>query len=305
MVTRSTTNGAFTATHANSVATVSLGIENGTTAGAINIGGGNDSITTVNIASSGADNTVGAIDLNSDGNTASVTALNVNATTDLTTGNITNFTGTTSTITVTGAGDVDLGTIENTTVRTVSGANSTGGITATLNSNTALVVTGGSGNDSFTTGAILGATGSVDAGDGTDTLTVGTSGHITATVGARYTNFETLSVGNNVSLDMDHVAGITSVIFTDSNGGNNTTVTDLGAAPKPANVTARDIEGVFTLGIKTAAAIGQLDTLAVAVGAGGWRRTAKTSPLRPSVSPGAGIETLGVVAVDDVESRDC
>lgn len=298
----STTNGAFTATHANNVATINLGIENGTTAGAINIGDGNDSITTVNITSSGADNTVGAIDLNSDGNTASVTALNVNATTDLTTGNITNFTGTTSTITVTGAGDVDLGTIENTTVRTVSGANSTGGITATLNSNTALVVTGGSGNDSFTTGAVLGATGSVDAGDGTDTLTVGTSAHITATVGARYTNFETLSVGNNVSLDMDHVAGITSVIFTDSNAGNNTTVTDMSAA-QAANVTARDIEGAFTLGIKTATGIGQLDTLTVTVDDGDTTNSENITTTT-GVITATGIETINFVAVDDVEISD-
>ena len=182
-------------------------------------------LTGLTINSTGAANALTSVVLldAAGGNTASVTGLTINATTSLSTGNITGFAGTTTTITASGAatnvaatstaaatGAVNLGTIENTTVATITASGLTaGGISATLNTNVALSVTGGLGDDYIVTGAVL-TTGSVAAGTGTDTLEIAGATHVaSAALGAKYTGFETLRL--NATQDVSLVSGITAL----------------------------------------------------------------------------------------------
>ena len=208
------------------------------------------------------------------------TALNIVANTNLTTGGVTGFAGTTATITATGSGTaLNLGTLENTTVRTVDASGFAGAVTATLNSNGALSFKGGAGNDVITTGAVL-TTGSVDAGAGTgDVLVVGTNlSHVnTATLGAKYTNFEAIRL--NGTYDATLVPGITSVQLT----GSTNTITNLSPAQ---TVVARADIGSSTL----APVSGTTNTLNMTLGQG----TTTLAATNASTLTLNGYETLNV-----------
>lgn len=216
----SVTQGAFVASYVAAATAATLNVTNGTKGtGAVSLGGAG--VTGVTVNSTGAANSIGALTITG---AATTTALTVNAATSLQTGGITGFGGTTASITVSGAatnvaatstaaekGAVNLGTIENTTVKTIDASGLTaGGVQAVLNTNVALSVKGGAGNDDITTGAVL-TTGSVDAGDGTaDILDIGAAAHVaTASLGAKYTNFEVLRL--NDSQDVSLVSGITGL----------------------------------------------------------------------------------------------
>lgn len=96
-----------------------------------------------------------------------------------------------TTVTVTGAVGLTLGTVPN-TLTTLDASGLSASLSATLGTATSVTVTGGSGIDTLTTGAALSG-GTVSGGAGADTLIVGANSHITTTaIGARYTNFETL-----------------------------------------------------------------------------------------------------------------
>jgi hypothetical protein len=149
-----------------------------------------------------------------------ITSLTINATTGIAFGHTTAaaITGLTddSSITVTGAGDVTLKTVD-ANVDTIDASAATGAISLTLPNNLATVTTLGTGDDTATTAANLVASsaGSVDAGAGTDKLVVGTNvAHVdTAAEAAKYSNFETLSLGG--TLDVSHMGtGITAIELT-------------------------------------------------------------------------------------------
>lgn len=142
--------------------------------------------------------------------------------------------GTITTATITGAGSANLTTTGTlTALTTLSGADNTGGITASVD-DTATTVTTGAGKDSITyVGAGLAAKAVVNLGAGDDTLTIGGA----AAIGAKadggagndtlkvangawlaagsdkvYSGFETLDVaGGTGTYNMENLSGLTAV----------------------------------------------------------------------------------------------
>ena len=122
-------------------------------------------------------------------------------------------TGTLGTMTITGAGAVDVSALD-VGFTTVNAGGNSGGFTAEIGTNDDTVLTGSTGNDSITassTDALAAADLlAVNAGNGTDTLTILATADVnTAADAARYTNFETLSLVD--SQDMSLVGGITAL----------------------------------------------------------------------------------------------
>lgn len=283
-----TTVGATTFKMATATDAVSIAINGGVKGGNAITNAAGSTATGATIASTGAANTVGAITLSAG---ATVAASTVNAASDLTTGNITGHKAD-ATMTVTGAGKASLGTLE-AAVDTVDASANTGGLTLALDAEGDTKVTGGAGADSITTGAVL-TTGSVDAGAGSDTLVVSNSAHISATVGGKYTNFETLQVNNGVSVDLDDLTGITAVKIND--GAGNTGVTDLSAAQAGAVTVVAATAGGITIGVKGASTVGQIDTVKLTADDG----VATTSTIALGNPTLTGVEKLELTAVDNV-----
>ncbi len=283
-----TTNATTTAAYGASVTAGAVAITGGTTAGDITLTGAG--LTSATITTSGtAKNTVGTI------NVANAKTITIDGTANLTATAIT--TGATDgTLTVKGAGAFSLGTL-NAGIDTVDASASTGGVTLILDAETDTKFTGGSGNDKVTTGAAL-TTGTVDGGAGTaDQITIAANAHLTSTTGAKYTNFEVLGVANNVTVDLDHISGITSVVIDD--GAGTTVANDL-SATQAAAVTMTDIEGAFTIGVKGATTVGQLDTVHITVDNGNTTTSEDISTAAGTPTL-AGVETLKITAVDDAE----
>jgi hypothetical protein len=259
-------NGALNANYANTVTAGVINVAGGTTAGVITETG--TGITSNTINSTGAANVLTNVVLSGTSNVA----LTINAATNLTTGNITGFTGTTSTITVAGAAAiVNIGTLENTTVKTVNAAGLTaGGVTVTLNTNTAIVFTGGAGNDIVTAGAVLGTGASVDGGVGTaDRLIFTADAQLTTVTAPFYKGFEVIQANTGVTIDVSQLAAnntITGVRVSDTAGAivaiNGLSATQ---AANVAIIAANDAAGAITLGLTGAANGGQIDTVKAAL----------------------------------------
>jgi Ca2+-binding RTX toxin-like protein len=155
-------------------------------------------------------------------------------------------------VNVTGAANLNIGTVP-ASVATLNASAFTGNLTATLSNLATQVVTGGSGNDAITAGTNLSGIGAVNAGAGTDTLVTTADAVIaTAADGARYTNFETLSVrttglvngAQTRAQDMSLVSGITAVNVTSArvdgqaaNATHGVTLSNLPATLNTLNVT--------------------------------------------------------------------
>lgn len=252
--------------------------------------------TTANINSSGAPNTVGTVDIA----TASLTTVNVSASANLVgdfLSQATDQVGANGTVNVSGgAASVRFTAALDDTIATIDASGLTvGGLTAILNTNTALTVTGGTGADSFTTGSVL-TTGSVNAGAGTDTLIQSATGHINSTtLGAKYTNFETLQANNGVTVDLDNYTGITAVNVLETGGG--ATVNDMTATQGGAVTLVGAANGTVALAIKGATGVGQLDTLAITVSDGD---TTTSENIGAYTHTSLGIETLNFTATDDL-----
>lgn len=263
-------NGGVNANYANTVTAGVFNISGGTIGGATtNVNAvltqTGTGITSNTINSTGAANSLNNVVLSGAANVA----LTINAATNLTTGNITGFTGTTSTITVNGAAaSVNLGTIEANTVKTINASGLTaGGVTATLNNNTAIVFTGGAGNDVITAGAVLAAGASVDAAAGTaDRLVITADAQLTTVTAPFYKGFEVLQANTGVTADVTQLAAnntITGIRINDSVNGAAVTVNGLNAtqAANVAIIAASDAVGAITLGVTGAATGGQIDTV--------------------------------------------
>ena len=281
-------NGATTFAYSPSVPNVTLNLSGGTRGtAAITVTGTGISTSTINSTSAEAGNVVGAIAL-----PATNTGLTINATANLTTGNITGFATTAGTITITGAAtSVSIGALAaNVSVLDASGLTS-GGVTAVLGSATS-TITGGGGNDTFTTSSST-FTGSVNAAGGTgDLLIVAASNQMSATLGAKYTNFELLQVNNGVSVNASHVAGITGVRVNAAAGA--TGFTGLTAA-QAANVTVlAGAAGIVTLALADAS--GTSDTVKIDANDG----LATTGTITLTTPVLTGIEKLEIKATDNV-----
>lgn len=292
----SITNGATNAAWATGVTAVSLTVNGGVTAGAIGLSNaGGAGIATVTLTSTGTAtgtnataalgaNVLGGITL---GNSA--TALNIVANNNMTTGAITQFTGTTATITVTGtAGALTLGTIEAGTVRTVNASAFAGGVTATLNDVVTMTFTGGAGNDTITTGAIL-TTGTVNAGAGTgDVLIAGNLNQInTAALAAKYTGFEILRV--NGTMDASLISGITQVQLS----GTTNNISNLSATQ---SVVAR---GVNIGGTTLSPVSGTTNTLNLTMGNGGTAAPNAATSTGGGALVISGYQTLNLTVTPD------
>ena len=289
--------GGLTATYAGSGATAAnLAISSGTSAGAIAITHATSAtaLTSLTITSTGAANTVGAISSTDTG----IVTTTINASSNLTATSLAvGSNASAQSLVVTGsATTVSIGTLDTDYATVDASAMTAGGITATMGNIATTTITGGAGNDSITTGAAL-TTGSVNAGDGTDVLTIAASAHLTATTGAKYTNFETLGVADGQTVDMDHISGITAVITDSSNAA--TIVNDM-TATQAANVTFRDLEQAATLAVKGAATVGQIDVVSITIDDGDTTGSEDLSTTA-GVLTLANVETLTVNAVDDAE----
>ena len=162
-------------------------------------------------------------------------------------------------LTITGVGATKLTAALDTGFTTVVAGTATGNLTLAASSLVTAVTTLGSGNDIYTTGAVL-TTGSVAGGTGTDVLVIGANvGHAnTATLAAKYTGFETLSVAGVYAMSL--MTSLTALQVTAAS-----TVTAM-TATQAANVNLTvDMAGV-TLAL--ADATGTSDALSVSFGTG-------------------------------------
>jgi hypothetical protein len=274
-----------------------INLSTGTSAGAVAVTNATSAtaLTSLTLNSTGAANTVGGIASTDTG----IITTTINATTNLTTTGLTvGSNASAQSLIVNGAAtlvtlatlDVDFSTIN------ASGMTA-GGISGTMNTLVSATITGGTGNDAITTGAVL-TTGSVNAGDGTDTLTIAATAHLTATTGAKYTNFETLGVADGQTIDMDHIAGITGMVINDST--NSATIANDVNTTAAGNIRFSDLEGASTIAVKGAATVGQLDTVGITISDGDATGSENLSTI-VGVLTLANIETLTVNAVDDAE----
>jgi len=221
----------------------------------------------------------------------------------------TNITGTVSTgeagstLVLEGAGKVILGALD-TDISTVTATANTGGVELTLNSDKDVQVALGTGADTITTStsyaAIATDTALIDGGSdaATDTLIVMDSTHL-STAG-HFTGFETLQLEDDVSVDMDDIAGITALNITLAGAGNTTGATDMSSAVA-GNITLRAAAATSTLvlGVKDSATLNQIDTVKVTVDDDSG--TAGDSTATVGTLTMVGVEILDVVAVDHAD----
>ena len=293
-----TTNGAITATYVAAATAGALSISNGTVGtGAIAVNGAG--LTDLTITSTGADNTVGNITTTGD-----PTSVTINAAVDLTASSVQVASNTGSqSLTITGAGDVSIGAID-TDFATITTTGLTGGLTATLSSTTSTALTGGSGSDVITT-STTGQTGTISGGEGSDTLILDDSADIdTAAEGGVYTNFETLRVSNNASIDMDLMTGSTITAIQLVDGAAATAITDMNAT-QAANVTVRAINNTATFSVKNASTVGSNDTLVITASDGDAIANEDLTGGTPTIGADytvAGVETITIVATDQFDA---
>lgn len=177
-----------------------------------------------------------------------------------------------TTVNVSGKATVGVGVLSDGSIRVIDASENTGGLTATLDTHNQVVnIKGSSGNDVISTSnavltTISDRVGAVDAGAGTgDRLIVNNSVALnSAALGERYTNFEILRVENGVTVDLDHISGITSVEIADGNLA--TGVTNLSADQAAAvSILSADGNGALSIGVKGATTINQIDTVKASV----------------------------------------
>jgi Ca2+-binding RTX toxin-like protein len=224
-----------------------------------------------------------------------------------------------ATVNASGAANLTLGAVP-ASVNTLNASAMTGNLSATLSDNIAQVVTGGAGNDTITAGTNLTATGAgVNAGAGIDTL-VSTANAVIAIAadGARYTNFETLSISSTALVngaqtraqDVSLIGGITTVNVTSArvdgqaaNATHGVTLTNFAATTNTLNVsslanadTTVGVDGLDVLVTATRAINTTTDSMTVNLG------TSTATVGTTGVATGgaaAGAVTLAISLVDE------
>jgi Ca2+-binding RTX toxin-like protein len=156
-----------------------------------------------------------------------------------------------TTVNVSGAAKLTLGALD-TGITTLNASTNTGGVVATLSSTATAVITGSSAADTITAGTNMSGVGAVNAGDGVDILVSTADALIAAAAdGARFTNFETLSISSTSlgasatrTQNMSQIAGITTLNVTsaraDGTAGDTThgvTLSNLAATTNTLNIT--------------------------------------------------------------------
>lgn len=219
-----TSNGAVTLVYELAATDTTLALTGGVSGHAVEFQAGG--LTSIALTSSGSANALNSLLIS-----PQVTALNIVADTALT---VSAMVGNSVDVNVSGIAAVNLGTLNDISIKSVDASANSGGLTAAVHTNNRVVaIKGSSGNDVISTGVAL-TTGTVDAGAGTaDRLIVtNTAALNSAALGAKYTNFEILQIENGVSVDLANISGITSVEIND--GAGTTTVVNLNAAQASA-----------------------------------------------------------------------
>ena len=220
----------------------------------------------------------------------------VNAGVDLVTkGSIATSAASAGTLTINGAGAVNVGTLD-VGFDTVNASGNSGGLTAAIGAATDTVLTGSSGDDTITASTTNSIGSSeklaVNAGDGTDTLVVAATADLdTAGDAARYTNFEKVSTVDSLNLAL---LDMTEVIFA---GGGSKALTGL-SATEAANVTlTADATTAFTVAL--AAATGKSDVLNLDL-------ASATAATNVSIAGGVftGFETVNIDATTGTAATD-
>lgn len=216
------TNGAATFKYAEAVTSSTLNYSGGTKGAVVTITG--PGITSQVINSAGATNATAAKAVTL---AATTTAVTINAATALSLGAVNADNGlvgiaANGTVTVTGAGTVDLNTLV-ANVKTVTATGNTGGVTVDGGVEAGDSFTGGSGNDTVTLAVAL-TTGAVAGGAGTGDRVVITDAAVVATAAAagKVTQFEILREQDAAAgtYDLALLAGVTSI---EVNGTANAT----------------------------------------------------------------------------------
>jgi S-layer protein len=253
----------------------------------------------VTITSTGAANAIGNIDLDTGTTIKSVT---IDAATKLTATLVAADYASGATLTLKGAGFIDLsGAALSPNITTVNAAASTGGVSVIMGTNTA-TFTGGAGDDTVNAGALVfNSTGSLNGGGGTNTLVLQDQGQLTAATAAKMTNFQVLRLNDDDdnALDTFNVSlmpGLTGLIIGAQSANDGVNVTNMSAA-LAANVTIAGGQVVGpTFGIIGATNVGQLDTLSLKIDDG---LTAQNTLTVAGITA-AGVETIKIATVDNL-----
>jgi hypothetical protein len=219
---------------ANNSDTVSLLLDGGVQ-GAATISNTSTTATTATIASTGAANKVSTISL---GGAESFSSLTINATTDLTATLQAADYKSTASLTVTGAGKVDLSSTLGFDGAKIDASANSGGLTIALSSSNIQTVVGSSGADRILGTSLLGSASSIDGGAGIDTMSASLVG---AGNGAIFKNFELLDLGsgaNSGALDVGQLSNstITGVVLSGNAAAPTVVLNNLVDTPTGFNV---------------------------------------------------------------------
>ena len=191
--------------------------------------------TTATINSTGAANTMGDISLNSSN---SLSSLTINATTDLTARLGAFDFNSNSTLTVTGAGKVELGTSVPFTGSTINASANSGGLNMAVPTNIKNFVGSSGGDRLYGNAGVLTNPVSIDGGAGIDTVAARL---INSNNAAAFKGFEVLDLtggtSNGGALDVSQMTGstITGVLL-DGGTTSNATLNGLSLSPSGFNV---------------------------------------------------------------------
>jgi hypothetical protein len=219
---------------ANNSDTVSLLLDGGVQ-GAATISNTSTTASTATIASTGAANKVSSISL---GGADSFSSLTINATTDLTATLQAADYKSTASLTVTGAGKVDLSSTLGFDGAKIDASANSGGLTIALSSSNIQTVVGSSGADRILGTSLLGSASSIDGGAGIDTMSASLVG---AGNGAIFKNFELLDLGsgaNSGALDVGQLSNstITGVVLSGNAAAPTVVLNNLVDTPTGFNV---------------------------------------------------------------------
>ena len=237
------------------------------------------------------DSTFGAL------NVAGASSVTINATGDLTLVDGVTTTDADATLTLTGAGAVDLSALD-TGVLNLNASANTGGMTVQIGNADDTVIVGSAGNDVITAssdGAVVaGDALSVDAGEGTGDVLVNVAGAISnATEGADYTNFEILRSG--IDQDVSLIDGITNLQVLAAAGG--LTFSGLDATNANAIEVRGNVGTDLTLTLDDAT--GAADSMTLDL-----KSTTATNNVTVAGLSVIGVETLNIVATTGTATTD-
>jgi hypothetical protein len=263
------------------------GLSGGTGDDVVFVGAG---LTTVN-ANVLTDSTIGAL------NAAGASSVTINATGDLTLVDGVTTTHANATLTLTGAGAVDLSDLD-TGVLNLNASANTGGMTVQIGNADDTVIVGSAGNDVITASTdgsvVAGDALSVDAGAGDADVLVNASGAISnATEGADYTNFEILRSG--IDQDVSLISGITGLQVLAAAGG--LTFSGLSAANAGAIEVRGNVGTDLTLTMDDAT--GSADVVSLDL-----KSTTATSNVTVAGLSVIGVETLNIAATTGTAATD-